>query len=84
MKEYNGHRSWNAWNVSLWICYDEGLYNMAVDAINEARKNCKNKRRAISYATTLLLDYLGEDKTPDGASYNRSSVKHCIEGLMEE
>ena len=30
-KPYNGHRSWNAWNISLWINNDEGLYRRAVD-----------------------------------------------------
>jgi hypothetical protein len=32
-KPYNGHRSWNAWNVSLWLNNDEGLYNLMVEAI---------------------------------------------------
>ena len=30
-KPYNGHRSWNAWNVSLWINNDECLYRRAVE-----------------------------------------------------
>ena len=30
MAKYQGHRSWNAWNVSLWINNDEGLYRAAV------------------------------------------------------
>lgn len=29
MSAYNGHRSWNAWNVSLWLNNDEGLYREA-------------------------------------------------------
>lgn len=28
-KEYNGHRSWNAWNVSLWINNTEPQYRLA-------------------------------------------------------
>ena len=27
MKEYNGHRSWNAWNVCLWLHNDPDWYS---------------------------------------------------------
>jgi len=37
MNEYSGHRSWNAWNVSLWIGNDEGLYRFALQCIQDAR-----------------------------------------------
>lgn len=33
MAQYNGYPSWNAWNVSLWINNDEGLYNLCRDAV---------------------------------------------------
>lgn len=32
---YNGHKNYNAWNVSLWINNDEGLYNMAKNYIED-------------------------------------------------
>lgn len=42
MKEYNGHRSWNAWNVSLWINNDKSLYDsvraFAIDGCDHARE----------------------------------------------
>ena len=30
-KEYNGHRSWNAWNVALWLSNEYNLYQEIVD-----------------------------------------------------
>jgi hypothetical protein len=66
MAEYNGFRSWNAWNVSLWLNNDEGLYRMMQDAL----RRHKTKGRA---ATALAASLEGE-KTPDGACYNRTSI----------
>ena len=28
-KEYNGHKNYQTWCVSLWLDNDEGLYNWA-------------------------------------------------------
>ena len=77
MSEYNGHRSWNAWNVSLWINNDEYLYRLAEEAVKQARN--------LDHATSLfcrLAVCLG-DKTPDGAVYNRLSIKNALAGFAE-
>ena len=72
MAKYNGHRSWNAWNVSLWIGNDEGLYNLALDCI----KRSKTKNHA---ARMMLIDL--PDETPDGAKYNFTCVREALIGL---
>ena len=72
MKTYNGHRSWNAWNVSLWIDNDEGLYNAALYHL----KTCKTVKRA----ARALLNEL-PSTTPDGAKYNMLCVKLALEDL---
>lgn len=77
MKPYNGHRSWNAWNVSLWISNDESLYNFAIGCLKAATNNA-NKA-----AQSFMKDFAGQ-KTPDGAIYNRLSVKLALEGFIEE
>lgn len=76
-KEYNGHRSWNAWNVSLWINNDEPLYNYALDCLSRAKNNAG---RAARY---FMQDFAGQS-TPDGAKYNHLCVKEAMQGLIEE
>ncbi len=74
MKEYNGHRSWNAWNVALWIGNDEPLYRFAVEC---------NTGRTIEQAIRRFMREFGGEKTPDGATYNRLSVSLALAGLRE-
>lgn len=78
MKTYNGHRSWNAWNVSLWMGNDESMYRFAMECIENAGRNAGKAARhfiaAIGHGT----------KTPDGAIYNHLSVKLALEGFIED
>lgn len=79
-KEYNGHRSWNAWNVSLWINNDEYLYNLAQEVCAEAVK----KGRSVIAASTKFIRVVGETSTPDGAEYNALCVKLAIQDIYDE
>ena len=74
MKSYNGHRSWNAWNVCLWIYNEENIYKCARDLV---------KKYGVKKATKLFIrDYLPH-KTPDGAIYNNLCVKLALEDMEE-
>ena len=73
-KPYNGHRSWNAWNVSLWIGNDESFYRLALECLKRA-----GGRRGI--AARYFLREVGEEKTPDGAKWNHLSVSLAMDGL---
>ncbi len=78
MKEYQGHRSWNAWNVSLYIANEESLYRAGVNALRHTK--------TLNQATYRFLNDTGllSTKTPDGAVYNALSVKLALEGLEIE
>ena len=81
MKTYNGHRSWNAWNVSLWISNTESTYLFALECIDRAKK--RYARNILRLATLYFMDIYAGTKTPDGAKYNHLSVKLCLESFME-
>lgn len=81
MKTYNGHRSWNAWNVSLWIGNTEAIYNYAIMCLRETVRH--EKQSAGRAATQFMQGYAGE-RTPDGAIYNHLSVKLCLQGFIED
>lgn len=77
MKEHNGYRSWNAWNVALWIGNDEPLYRLAMWCLE------KRDNKPARAARLFMLDMGPGQRTPDGATYNRLSVKLAFEGLIE-
>lgn len=83
-KPYNGHESWNAWNVALWIGNDEPLYRAAIDAIRKPRHD--GKPVSVRLATLRFLHETGlaDQRTPDGARYSFHSVKLAIAGLMDD
>jgi hypothetical protein len=52
MKSYNGHRSYNAWNIALWIGNDEGLYRFALDCLKRAKND-------LDRATRYFMQHMG-------------------------
>ena len=77
MKGYNGHRSYNAWNVALWIGNDEGIYRFALDCIKRGKNDAGKAAR-------IFMRESGMTRTPDGAQYNMLSVKLALQGLIED
>ncbi len=67
---HQGHRSWNSWNVSLWVNNDEGLYFHARELVKEyGRKK----------AARILARELEGSKTPDGGKYNYTCLYEALE-----
>ncbi len=71
-KQYNGHKNWNHWNVSLWINNDQGLYEAARYFIKYAKTR---QDAARNFLNTL------PEKTPDGAKYSIASVRAAMVGM---
>lgn len=76
MKTYNGHSSRAAWNVSLWINNDEGLYSLAKDSVRATR----TRKEAARYFLEGLNE-CGVTKTPDGYKYSVSSIEKAMVGM---
>ena len=81
MKPYQGHRSYNAWNISLWIANDEPLYRFALDCLE--RKTVKGKTPNLRHATNRFMENYEGDKTPDGVLYTWTNVNLALAGLNE-
>lgn len=74
MAAYQGHRSWNAWNVSLWINNDEGLYGEAVRLA---------KKYGVEKGARHMAANLAGERTPDGATYNVTCVREAMRGILD-
>jgi hypothetical protein len=73
MSGYQGHRSWNAWNVSLWLNNDECLYR-------EARQLAE--RHGVKGGSARLSMRLAGERTPDGARYNLTCIREVMRGIL--
>lgn len=76
-KPYNGHPSWNAWNVSLWLNNDEGLYNLMRECIRRTDTREQAARRMLQ--TLRFMD--DAVKTPDGAPYTVTNIRRAMVGV---
>lgn len=74
MPGYQGHRSWNAWNVSLWINNTESLYFHAREL---------TERYGRKQAARQLAKEMPRKKTPDGAWYNYTCIYEALEGIAD-
>lgn len=74
MSEYNGHKDWNHWNVSLWINNDEGFYRWARELVEDMGSD---------RAAREIVEAMEGEKTPDGADYDYSSVKAALREILE-
>ena len=66
---FNGHPSWEHWNVALWVGNDEGLYNMARE---------DSKASFIYFAMYCLVE------TPDGARYTEELAGYAWDSVNED
>ncbi len=73
MATYQGHRSWNAWNVSLWINNDESLYRHALELA---------RRHGIASAARRLAREMDGKRTPDGGRYNVTTIREALRGII--
>ncbi len=71
MKEYNGHRSWNAWNASMWISND---YDLEITK-RQLKDEGMSDTRIIKE-----LSYLVGTRTPDGAKFTQSTIRDFVKG----
>lgn len=74
MAEYNGHRSWNAWNISLWINNDESTWRYCADLV---------RRHGIERAARIYAREMEGQRTPDGGRYNYTCIREAFRGLAE-
>lgn len=80
---YNGHESWEHWNVALWLYNDEGLYALVRRAVNRT----DNAEDGAVMLWNLLVDANdggGEIATPDGALYDEENLAAAIAEEYEQ
>ena len=63
---FNGWANYETWNASLWIGNDEGMYRLAVDYVEQARRFGQR----VSYDALIpSLEYAFGQMTPDGTRW---------------
>lgn len=70
---YNGHKNRAAWNVSLWLNNDEGLYRLAYD---------NARRHGIGEGARRTFEALAGTCAPDGYKYSLTNVRAAMRGIL--
>ena len=71
---FNGHPSWEHWNVTLWVNGSIGLYRLAYSL---TLKHGEEK------AAQLLFVVLEGMQTPDRVPFTRELLRHAIRDIAE-
>jgi hypothetical protein len=74
--DYNGHKNWNHWNVSLWLFNDESLYSL----MRQSFRKASTKDGAAEWLTRQL----DGESTPDGAKYSYTAIRAALKGFTVE
>lgn len=74
--EYNGYKSYNFWNISLYINNDQNLYDLAI--------MCINKHNNINLATLVFIDNLNYSYTPDNVLWTKAGVYSALLSLKKD
>jgi hypothetical protein len=94
-KEYQGHESYSAWNVALWINNTEHLYFMARDLKRTLKSSVKTAQAMLEVFDEVSVPYLSKEsyylgvsktpdgvlKTPDGIRYTKHTIRLAIGDL---
>ncbi len=71
--KYNGHKNYNAWNISLWVNNHEATYHWAQRLI----RYYGNKNSAAK----AMADTLAGQTTPDGVPYTQTNIRAALVGM---
>jgi predicted AAA+ superfamily ATPase len=86
--EFQGHRSWNAWAISLWIDNTREVYEYAQDALRETRKKYgENVQKWAEFAAIRIFShytYRSKFGLEHGARWNFRCVKDWVEAEIED
>jgi hypothetical protein len=85
LNQYQGHKNYNHWNVSLWLNNDEHLYSIArhmKQHYARARMHA-DEQRPVFIARQVLqrLKDEGLTHTPDGVEYTVTTIRAAMRGM---
>jgi hypothetical protein len=81
-REYNGHKNWNHWNVSLWLDNDESIYKHIQDIISRHLAG-QVRYTTLTKCCRIVQNSLPKN-TPDGARYSLFAIEaHMTREIQE-